>query len=110
MRLAIRIGMHTGLVVVGTGRRCTYGQLAVGATPNLAAKIQSLAAPETVVISAATYALVQGYFVCESLGEHPPGHHGAQCPVPGAARAGRTGAWTSPRRRSAHRLWGVRRN
>jgi hypothetical protein len=45
--------------------------LAVGATPNLAAKLQGLAAPEAVVISAATYALVQGYFVCASLGEYP---------------------------------------
>jgi class 3 adenylate cyclase/predicted ATPase len=40
-RLAARIGMHTGLVVVGTGEEGTpYGQLAVGATPNLAAKLQ----------------------------------------------------------------------
>jgi class 3 adenylate cyclase/DNA-binding winged helix-turn-helix (wHTH) protein/tetratricopeptide (TPR) repeat protein len=71
IRLAIRVGMHTGLVVVGTGAEDTpYGQLAAGATPNLAAKIQGLAAPETIVISAATYHLVQGYFVCESLGEH----------------------------------------
>jgi class 3 adenylate cyclase len=71
IRLAIRIGMDTGLVVVGAEAGGTpYGQLAVGATPNLAAKIQGLAAPETIVISAATYALVQGYFVCASLGEH----------------------------------------
>ena len=70
-RLAVRVGIHTGLVVVGTGEGgAPYGQLAVGATPNLAAKMQSLAAPDTVVISAATYDLVQGYFVCESLGEH----------------------------------------
>jgi hypothetical protein len=58
-------------VVVGTGEGgAPYGQLAVGATPNLAAKIQSLAPPNAVVISAATYALVQGYFVCASLGEY----------------------------------------
>ena len=39
MRLAVRIGMHTGLVVVGTGEgSAPYGQLAVGATPNLAAQ------------------------------------------------------------------------
>jgi class 3 adenylate cyclase len=68
-RLAIGIGIHTGLVVVGGGAGgALHSQLAVGATPNLAAKIQGLAAPETVVISAATYALVQGYFVCELLG------------------------------------------
>ena len=88
MRLAVRIGMHTGLVVVGTGEdSAPYGQLAVGATPNLAAKIQSLAAPDTVVISAATYDLVQGYFLCEPLGAHTlPGTTAAQCPVPGAGR------------------------
>src|SRR5215831_7809072 len=69
--LTIRIGIDTGLVVVGAEAGDTpYGQLAVGVTPNLAAKIQSLAAPETIVISAATYALVQGYFVCASLDEH----------------------------------------
>jgi len=71
IRLAIRIGIHTGLVVVGAGEEGPqYGQLAVGATPNLAAKLQGLAAPDTVVISAATYALVQGYFVCQPLGEY----------------------------------------
>jgi class 3 adenylate cyclase/predicted ATPase len=71
MCLALRIGIHTGLVVVGAGEGgAPYGQLAMGATPNLAAKIQSLAAPDTVVISAATSHLVQGYFVCEFLGDH----------------------------------------
>jgi class 3 adenylate cyclase len=71
IRLAVRLGMHTGLVVVGTGEEGTlYGQLAAGATPNLAAKIQALAAPDAVVISAVTSHLVQGYFVCESVGEH----------------------------------------
>jgi len=96
LRPAVRIGMHTGLVVVGTGESgAPYGQLAVGATPNLAAKIQSLATPETVVISTATYDLVQGYFVCASLGEPP-------CQAPRSptrcTRCGRparrAGAWT----------------
>jgi hypothetical protein len=69
--LAIRVGLHTGLVVVGAeAGGAPYGQLAVGATPTLAAKLQGVAAPETVVISAATHDLVQGYFVCASLGEH----------------------------------------
>ena len=41
MPLAIRIGIHTGLVVVGADEGdVSNGQLAVGATPNLAAKIQ----------------------------------------------------------------------
>src|SRR5262245_14790707 len=51
--LALRIGIHTGLVVVGTGEGgALSGQVAMGATPTLAAQLQSLAAPETVVISA----------------------------------------------------------
>jgi hypothetical protein len=71
LRLAVRIGIHTGLVVVGGGEgEAPQSQLAVGATPNLAAKLQGLAAPDTVVISDATAALVQGYFVCEPLGEY----------------------------------------
>jgi len=69
VRLAIRVGMHTGPVVVGEmgagGRR---EQLALGETPNVAARLESLAAPNTVVISAALHHLVQGYFVCDDLG------------------------------------------
>jgi hypothetical protein len=71
IRLAARIGIHTGLVVVGDEAGApTHGQLAIGATPHLAAKIQGLAAPDTMVISAATSALVQGYFVCEPMGDY----------------------------------------
>ena len=44
-------------------------QLALGETPNIAARIQGLAAPNTLVISEATSRLVEGYFTCESLGE-----------------------------------------
>jgi class 3 adenylate cyclase/predicted ATPase len=69
VRLAIRVGIHTGLVVVGEmgagGRR---EQLALGETPNIAARLESLAAPNAVVISAALQQLVQGYFVCDDLG------------------------------------------
>jgi predicted ATPase len=49
----------------GQGRQ---EHLAVGETPNIAARIQGLAAPNTVVISDATSRLVQGYFDCEALG------------------------------------------
>jgi class 3 adenylate cyclase len=69
LRLAIRVGTHTGLVVVGEvsgGGR--HEHLAVGDTPNLAARLQGLAAPGTVVISTATARLVQGYFTCEDHG------------------------------------------
>ena len=71
VRLAVRVGIHTGLVVVGeVGSGQRQEQLALGETPNLAARIQGLAAPDTVAISAATQRLVQGYFTCEDLGTH----------------------------------------
>ncbi len=71
VRLHARVGIHTGLVVVGeVGGGPQHGQLALGVTPNIAAKLQAMATPESVVISDATYRLVQGYFVCQDLGEH----------------------------------------
>jgi AAA ATPase domain len=42
--------------------------LALGETPNLAARLQGIAAPNTLVISAATYQLLGGFFACQSLG------------------------------------------
>ena len=45
--------------------------MALGETPNIAARLQHLAAPNTLVISAATYQLIEGYFTCEALGEQP---------------------------------------
>jgi class 3 adenylate cyclase len=69
LHLALRLGVHTGLVVVGDmGSAGRQEQLALGETPNVAARIQGLAAPNTVAISDATYRLVQGYFVCRALG------------------------------------------
>jgi class 3 adenylate cyclase/predicted ATPase len=70
IRLAIRIGIHTGLVVVGEmGGVGRQEQLALGETPNIAARIQGLAEPDMVVISAATHQLIEAYFNCETLGE-----------------------------------------
>jgi class 3 adenylate cyclase len=69
MALALRIGIHTGLVVVGAmGGQGRQEQLALGETPNIAARMQGLAASNTLVISEKTYRLVQGYFDCEALG------------------------------------------
>src|SRR5712691_8733057 len=48
---AVRLGIHTGLVVVGeVGGGTRQEQLALGETPNLAARLQGLAAPNTLVI------------------------------------------------------------
>jgi class 3 adenylate cyclase/predicted ATPase len=70
IQLAFRLGIHTGLVVVGDmGSSERQEQLALGETPNLAARIQGLAAPNTLVVSSATYRLIQGYFACQDLGE-----------------------------------------
>ena len=69
--LAVRLGIHTGLVVVGAmGDQGRHEHLALGETPNIAARIQGLAQPNTVAISDATYRLVQGFFVCQDLGAH----------------------------------------
>lgn len=43
--------------------------LALGETPNLAARIQGHAHPDEVLISAASYRLVEGLFVCEERGQ-----------------------------------------
>jgi len=70
IQLAGRVGIHTGLVVVGAmGGGGRQEQLALGETPNVAARIQGLAAPNTLVVSRATYRLIQGYFACQDLGE-----------------------------------------
>jgi class 3 adenylate cyclase len=71
IQLAVRVGIHTGLVVVGEmGGDGRQEPLALGDTPNIAARLQGLAEPDTVVISAATHRLVQGYFACHDRGFH----------------------------------------
>jgi class 3 adenylate cyclase len=69
VHLAVRLGVHTGLVVVGEiGGGAKLEQLAFGGTPNVAARLQGLAAPNTVVISAATYRPLEEFFSCQPLG------------------------------------------
>jgi TOMM system kinase/cyclase fusion protein len=69
VHLAVRLGIHTGLVVVGdVGGGTRQEQLALGETPNLAARLQGIAAPNTLVISAATFQLLGGFFACQPLG------------------------------------------
>src|SRR5215813_1113536 len=70
--IQVRIGIHTGVVVVGEiGGGDKREMLALGETPNLAARLQGLAQPDTVVLSAATQRLVQGLFACQELGPQP---------------------------------------
>jgi len=69
VELAVRLGIHTGLVVVGeVGGGTRQEQLALGETPNLAARLQGIAAPNTLVISAGTVPLLGGFFTYRSLG------------------------------------------
>ncbi|MBI3801221.1 MAG: adenylate/guanylate cyclase domain-containing protein [Deltaproteobacteria bacterium] len=67
--LQVRIGIHTGPVVmseIGAGERTEH--LALGETPNIAARVQGLAESGTVVMSVTTYQLVHGLFECQDLG------------------------------------------
>jgi class 3 adenylate cyclase/predicted ATPase len=69
VRLAVRLGIHTGLVMVGAmGGAGRQEQLAFGETPNVAAWLQSLAGPNQVVLSARTQRLMGGEFAYEDLG------------------------------------------
>jgi len=73
IELRLRIGVHSGPAVVGemggSGAGAQQAPLATGETPNIAARVQSLAEPGTVLISAATHALVRGYFRCERIAD-----------------------------------------
>jgi predicted ATPase len=53
---------------IGGGAK--HEQLALGETPNIAARLQGLAIPDTVAVSAATFRLVRGYFTYQELGAH----------------------------------------
>ncbi len=70
VRLRLRVGIATGLVVVGDllGRGAAQEQAVVGDTPNLAARLQALAQPDQVVIAASTRRLTGGLFDYEDLG------------------------------------------
>jgi predicted ATPase len=51
---------------MGEGKR--HEQIALGETPNLAARLQGIAKPDTVIISETTYRLTEGFFTCQDLG------------------------------------------
>ncbi len=68
--LQVRVGIATGLVVVGDliGQGMSQEQAVVGETPNLAARLQALAEPGTVVIAPSTRRLTGGLFEYADLG------------------------------------------
>jgi class 3 adenylate cyclase/tetratricopeptide (TPR) repeat protein len=68
--LRTRVGIHTGLVVVGEtgGGDASIPRAAVGDTPNIAARLQALADPNSVVVSARARALATGLFDFADLG------------------------------------------
>jgi class 3 adenylate cyclase/tetratricopeptide (TPR) repeat protein len=71
-KLQVRIGIATGLVVVGdlVGRGAAQEQAVVGDTPNLAARLQALAEPDNVVVAGATRRLLRDRFHLRDLGRH----------------------------------------
>jgi class 3 adenylate cyclase/predicted ATPase len=70
VELKARVGIATGLVVVGDliGEGSAQEQTVVGETPNLAARLQALAKPDTIVIAAGTRRLVGDLFEYRDLG------------------------------------------
>jgi class 3 adenylate cyclase len=70
VRLAVRLGLHMGQVGGEIGGGAKHAQLALGEPPNLAARLQAMAAPNPLVISATPIPLLGGVFACQSLGAH----------------------------------------
>ena len=66
IRLQVRVGIHTGSTVVAHGGGAS--QDVFGDTPNIAARVQGAAEPDTVLITAATQRLVAGLFIVEERG------------------------------------------
>lgn len=71
-KLEVRIGIATGLVVVGDliGEGAAEEQAVVGETPNLAARVQGLAQPGTIVVPGSTRSLLGNLFKLRALGQH----------------------------------------
>jgi class 3 adenylate cyclase/tetratricopeptide (TPR) repeat protein len=69
VRLSARMGLHTGVVVVGAiGDNLRMDYTAVGDTTHLAARLQQLAEPGAILVSEATHRLVAGYVRAECVG------------------------------------------
>ena len=88
VKLQARVGIATGLVVVGDliGEGSAQEQSVVGETPNLAARLQALAEPDAVVIAAGTRRLIGDLFDYRDLGAvEVKGHRRAGAGLAGAA-------------------------
>ena len=69
--LACRVGIETGLVVIGDTRTRPREPIwALGRTVNIAARLQQIGSPNSVVTGPGTRALVTGWFSLEHLGQH----------------------------------------
>jgi len=70
--LAVRIGIATGLVVIGdlSGEGALREHAVVGQTPNIAGRLQGLAPPGTIVVAASTRRLLGDLFELRDLGRH----------------------------------------
>lgn len=69
-RLRVRVGLHTGSALMGAVGVSDADYLALGDTPNIAARIQALAPPNSVLLSPATRTLVEAQVQCVELGEY----------------------------------------
>jgi class 3 adenylate cyclase/tetratricopeptide (TPR) repeat protein len=101
VEVRLRLGLNTGLVVVGRiGDDLRMDYTAVGNTTHLAARLQALAEPGTILLTEATHRLVEGYIRSEALG--PVEVRGQREPVMGYKVTGRR-RWRSRFEISAER-------
>ena len=70
LALTVRVALHSGMMVIQAAHRGENDAPLIGEAPHMAAQLTSLARPNTMVLSAATLRLVEGYFLSESLGEY----------------------------------------
>ncbi|HYN20485.1 MAG TPA: AAA family ATPase, partial [Thermoanaerobaculia bacterium] len=76
---SVRVGLHTGPVVVARAAGAYREELALGDLPNIAAAVQSLGGPGSVLVSRSTYRLIERYFLCDELA--PVQYPGAPQPL-----------------------------
>lgn len=68
-KLAVRLGVHTGWSIVGDKGGGRNETLAFGEAPNVCARIQACAEPNSVLVSETTFALAKGFFDFVDLNE-----------------------------------------